>query len=217
MSQFDTPNLASLGSINNPPFLHIPRLMNIAAEWAAIIPLVCHLASQHHPHQLAGQVALLGRVSVALFPKHGVLAGISRLLSRGPAFFDMVSTLGTTNRKVWDVSWGGNFPCSNGAASCYLADSLLDRKNIMIVPEPVLPLLSASSLTSDTAVPKENTPTGSQPPNGGDISCVPAYPFPRYQTLHVLHFSKVSSKTGWSSKLDRSIHSLPFIAASSLL
>src|SRR5437764_3629627 len=101
MSLFTTPNLASLGSINVPAYLPVPPLWNFTAEWAALIPLVCHLASHYHPHQLAGQVALLGRVSIAMFPKHGVLAGISRLLSHGPEILDIASTLGPSSRRVW--------------------------------------------------------------------------------------------------------------------
>ena len=114
MSLFSTPNLASVGSLNLPSFFPVPPLLNFIAEWVALIPLICHLANYHHPHQLAGQVALLGQVSIELFPKLGVLAGISRLVERGPEFLDIASTIGPSRRKVWDVRWGGTFPCANG-------------------------------------------------------------------------------------------------------
>ncbi|KAH8752204.1 hypothetical protein BGZ57DRAFT_774438 [Hyaloscypha finlandica] len=191
MLLFTTPNLASLGSINVPAYFPVPRLINFVAEWAALIPLVCHLASPYHPHQLAGQVTLLGRVSIALFPEHGILAGISQLLSHSTEFLDIASTLGPSSKRVWDVKWGGTFPCANGAASSYLAEALLQRNNAVIkVPEPVLGLrLSRSS--ADTAIPR----------------------FRRYQTLHVLHFSKSPHNTSWPSKLDKLLSSTLFTAA----
>jgi len=166
MSLFTTPNLASTGSLNLPGFIAAPPLLNFIAEWAALIPLVCHLANYHHLHQLAGQVALLGRITVALFPKLGVLAGISKLVERGPELFDIASTLGPSSRKVWDVIWGGTFPCANGAASHSLAESLLKHnKTVIKIPESTPPMAimpfhvsmagSGSKSSPEVTFPKE--------------------------------------------------------------
>jgi hypothetical protein len=212
MSLFTTPNLSSLGSINVPAFLFVPPLLNFAAEWAALIPLVCHLASYHHLHQLAGQVALLGRVSIALFPKHGVLAGISRLLSRGPEFLDMASTLSPASRRAWYVKWGGSFPCANGAASSSLAESLLkDCPTPIKAPEPVLSIQSTRSSAETTSLDIALPMRPSHPGMGSTVgdqcaisaSKLPQVPlFHRYQTLHVSHFSKTACRASWPLKLD---------------
>ena len=82
----------------------LPIPPNIMAEWTALIPLVAHLASYRHDHQLAGEAALSGRLNVSLFPRLGVLDGIARLLAGGPDFLDRVSTLDEVNRHVWDVN-----------------------------------------------------------------------------------------------------------------
>ncbi len=59
--------------------LPCPPLPNIVAEWAAILPLVCHLASQRDDYITTGDVALLGRLSVGSFL--GLAhSGIARLL-----------------------------------------------------------------------------------------------------------------------------------------
>lgn len=108
---------SGLGTITYNPLFSLPTPPNIVAEWTALIPLVAHLASYRHDHQLAGEAALSGRLNVSLFPRLGVLDGIARLLAGGPDFLDRVSTLGEVNRHVWDVNWGSSFPCANGAAS----------------------------------------------------------------------------------------------------
>lgn len=106
-----------LGTITYNPFFSLPIPPNIVSEWTALIPLVAHLASYRHNHQLVGEAALSGRLNVSLFPRLGVLDGIARLLAGGPDFLDRVSTLGEVSRHVWDVNWGSSFPCANGAAS----------------------------------------------------------------------------------------------------
>lgn len=105
------------GTITYNPFFSLPIPPNIVAEWTALIPLVAHLASYRHDHQLAGEAALSGRLNVSLFPRLGVLDGIARLLAGEPDFLDRVSTFGEVSRHVWDVNWGSSFPCANGAAS----------------------------------------------------------------------------------------------------
>jgi hypothetical protein len=223
MSLFTTPNFASIGSINVPAYFSVPPLVNFIAEWASFVPLVCHLANYHHPHQLAGQVALLGRVSVALFPKLGVLAGISRLLERGPEFLDIASTLGPSSRRVWDVKWGGTFPSANGAASSYFAESLLKHNDTVIkIPETVPPMpldqvsatrAGSKSINGSIIAVSEDLRQSFQTPATISTQAPPGYPnFRRYQTLHVLHFSKSPHAVSWRSKLDRFLSS-PLLTA----
>lgn len=125
-----------LGTITYDPFFSLPIPPNIVAEWTALIPLVAHLASYRHDHQLAGEAALSGRLNVSLFPRLGVLDGIARLLAGGPDFLDRVSTLGEVNRHVWDVNWGSSFPCANGAASSIITEYALGCKDSPTVGMP---------------------------------------------------------------------------------
>ncbi|KAG9235281.1 hypothetical protein BJ875DRAFT_399400 [Amylocarpus encephaloides] len=195
MSLIKTPDLSSLGSLNMQPFLAIPPLANFIAEWAALVPLVCHLASYRHPRQLSGRAALLGRISIALFPKLGVLAGVSRLLRRGPEFLDIASTLGSSSRKVWDVKWGGTFLCANGAASSLLAESLICHGNAVIKVTEAFPPMPQKTLSTTTS----------------------AFNFRRYQTLHILRFSKSGPSSSWLSVIDRVFASTAFAVAASII
>lgn len=92
-------------------------LPEVLSEWAAVIPLVCYLASYKRDYELVGQLALSGRLTVDIYPKLGVLYGISKLLMRGGEFIDQASTQGSASWTVWDVCWGSIFPCANGGAS----------------------------------------------------------------------------------------------------
>ena len=129
-----------LGTIAYNPFLSLPTIPpNIVVEWTSLIPLVAHLASYRHDHQLAGEAALSGRLNASLFPRLGVLDGIARLLTGGADFLDRVSTLSEVSNHVWDVNWGSAFPCANGAASSFItayALSHADNKRVRM-PEPV--------------------------------------------------------------------------------
>lgn len=120
---------SGLGTIAFDPFLPLPIPPNIVAEWTSLIPLVAHLASNRHDHQLAGEAALSGRLNVSLFPRLGVLDGIARLLAGGPEFLDRVSTMGEVSHHVWDVNWGSAFPCANGAASSIVTAYALSLTN----------------------------------------------------------------------------------------
>ncbi|KAI9903271.1 hypothetical protein N3K66_002623 [Trichothecium roseum] len=113
-----------LGSIGIAPFLPCPPLPNIISEWAAILPLVCHLASQLDDYMTTGDVALMGRLSVGLLPRLGTLSGIGRLLQEGTQYLDYASTKGGTGRTVWDAKWGSVFPCANGAAIAAISKCL---------------------------------------------------------------------------------------------
>jgi hypothetical protein len=90
MAVYEQTSDPSVGSLNVHPFWALPRLPNILAEWAAIIPLACHLASFRTDYHTAGQIALVGRLSMSLFPKLGVLASLSRLCKDGPEYLDEV-------------------------------------------------------------------------------------------------------------------------------
>lgn len=152
MALFSSNDASNLGSINLrvQNLFTLPNLPNIIAEWSALIPLVCHLASYRQNHLLAGEIALNGRVSVGLCPRLGVLAGIASLLHRGPDFLDQVSAKGGEGKRVWDVNWGCVFPCANGAASTFLSKYALGKKHHVIkMPETVIPKdLSSSTITS---------------------------------------------------------------------
>lgn len=127
MSIFSSPEEARLGSLGFAPFLPSPPLPNIVAEWTAILPLACHLATQRDDYITTGDVALLGRLSVGLFPRLGTLSGLSRLLDRGTKYLDHASTRGGSSRTVWDVKWGSVFPCANGAACTAISKCLISQ------------------------------------------------------------------------------------------
>ncbi|KAH6677235.1 hypothetical protein B0J14DRAFT_560024 [Halenospora varia] len=103
MAAYFTPNTPNIGSLNVPPYLGAPTLPNIVVEWAAIIPLVCHLADFKRDYQIVGQMAMTGSISIGIFPRLGVLAGLARLLKNGPDFLDQASSRGNSSRTVWDV------------------------------------------------------------------------------------------------------------------
>jgi hypothetical protein len=127
MSLFISGSEANLGSLNVTPVIPCPPIPNIVAEWAAILPLVCHLASPRGDYITTGDIALLGRLSVGLFPRLGSLSGLSRLLGRGTKFLDYASTRGGSACIVWDPNWGCSFPCANGAASAAITRYLRSR------------------------------------------------------------------------------------------
>ncbi|KAK8851010.1 Herpesvirus glycoprotein N [Apiospora arundinis] len=146
MSIFSSPDEANLGSLNIEPLLPCPPLPNIVSEWAAILPLVCHLAGQRDDYNTSGDVALMGRLSVGLFPRLGTLSGLARLLDRATKYLDYASTRGGTSRTVWDVKWGSVFPCANGAACAVISEFLLtrDRKPPQRMPETLSSLSEKS-------------------------------------------------------------------------
>ncbi|ETS77390.1 hypothetical protein PFICI_11264 [Pestalotiopsis fici W106-1] len=127
MSLFSSPPEARLGSLGVEPLLPCPPLPNIVSEWAAILPLVCHLAGQRDDYITTGEIALMGRLSVGIFPRLGTLSGLARLLDRGTKYLDHASTRGGSSRTVYDVKWGSVFPCANGAACAAISRYLLSR------------------------------------------------------------------------------------------
>ncbi|KAF2099166.1 hypothetical protein NA57DRAFT_76398 [Rhizodiscina lignyota] len=157
MAAFSSNGNPSFGSLNLAPFFELPALPNIVAEWAAIIPLVCHLASYRRDYRTLGDVALLGCISLSLFPKLGTLAGLSRLLRRGPEFFDEASTRGGATCTVWDVRWGSVFPCANGAACEFVKDFFRRRRSTPAVTMPES-VQEAGSKSRPMSCPIEKSP-----------------------------------------------------------
>lgn len=91
MGIFESSDQPSRGSLDIDAFFNLSKLPTIVTEWAAIIPLALHLASFRTEYYTTGQIAFLGRVSVALFPKLGVLSSLSSLCKNGPEYLDQVS------------------------------------------------------------------------------------------------------------------------------
>ena len=81
------------GTANTQLFWKLPQLPSLVSEWAALIPLVCHLASFQTDYQTTGRVSLLGRLTVSMFPRLGDLASLSRLCKDGPEYLDEVSLI----------------------------------------------------------------------------------------------------------------------------
>ncbi|KAI1394166.1 uncharacterized protein F4822DRAFT_39283 [Hypoxylon trugodes] len=202
---------ARLGALNIAPAVLLPPLPNIVSEWSSIVPLICHLASVRDDYKTTGDVALLGRVSIGLFPKLGTLAGLSRLLSQGPDYLDQASTRGGSSRTVWDVQWGSVFPLANGAASAAIVEYARHRhaQKHTRIPEAV-------------PSPKDNKPrtvqeksTTSSSSSDGDYQKSAHKPlvtekwrplserqFRRYQTLYVLRFKRERKTTGRNFKFE---------------
>ncbi|KAF9641009.1 hypothetical protein BFW01_g12815 [Lasiodiplodia theobromae] len=212
---FSTDINPRLGTLNTFPFLPLlPNLPNIVSEWASIVPLVCHLASFRDDYLTAGDVALLGRISLGLFPKLGAIAGVARLLERTPEFLDQASTRGGSSCTVWDVRWGSVFPCANGAASAVLARFVRRRRRgergvstVVVMPETVEDMERELGQQKRKQVPwghgRRNADDGEWNQDSDATTAVaeerkseadekPTAPthFRRYQTLHVYSFGR---------------------------
>lgn len=121
----------TLGSIGISPghYFRPPRVPTIVSEWAGLSPLVFHLASSQDDYKTAGDVSLLGRFPVTLFPPLGAFDGMARLIERGTKYLDYASTKGGSSQTVWDVKYGGSFPVANGAASASVISQLAKKHN----------------------------------------------------------------------------------------
>lgn len=97
--------------------IHPPTIPSLVSEWAALSPLVFHLASSQDDYTTAGNISLLGYFPVNLIPPLGTFSGMARLLGEGNKYLDYASSRGGTSQKVWDVKHGSVFPVANGAAS----------------------------------------------------------------------------------------------------
>ncbi|KAI1754867.1 hypothetical protein F4782DRAFT_538900 [Xylaria castorea] len=199
------------------PQFSLPPLPNIVAEWAAILPLVCHLADQRDDYITTGDVALLGRLSVGLFPRLGTLSGLARLLGRGTKYLDHASTRGGSSRTVWDAKWGSVFPCANGAAHSAVSKCLLSRGRSPLrrMPETMSPTpqsmdftrpLERSGVTlklvsDDPGRAVCNSNTGERSAKDEGIR--------RYQILHTYQLHRTQKRRSWKDQVDQLCFWLP--------
>ncbi|KAF2102700.1 hypothetical protein NA57DRAFT_52257 [Rhizodiscina lignyota] len=247
MALFQSGSLSKLGSLNIAPFLDTPALPNILAEWASILPLVCHLAGYQRDYQSVGKISLLGRLSIGLFPKLGTLEGAAGMLKRGPEYLDQASGCGSHSHVVWDVLWGSVFPCANGAASALVtAFGIESRKQQpTMMPDSLAerPPAPSEGVNSNPPTPDQSThaveqpgpresgaavePTDAEPgnvesanrttPSASTANAPNAPHFRRYQTLHVLNFSRCSREPTLSSAADALFSSVFVEITTSLL
>jgi hypothetical protein len=206
---------ARLGALNIEPYLSLPPLPNILSEWAAIIPLVVHLASYTDDYITVGNVSLLGSLPLGLVPKLGTLSGFSRLFSRGREFLEQASHKGGSSRTVWDVRWGSVFPAANGAASAAILNLLVHggRPSPVKMPgvagyvkiEKTSDASSASTSTTvssrDPAVPKL-APHSLNPPERSP----PAHQYSRCQYLHVIRYDRYGGAKSLRARLEQIRH-----------
>lgn len=211
MSIFSSGSEASGGSLGIVPPVPCPPLPNFLAEWAAIIPLVCHLATQRDDYITTGDIALLGRLHIGLFPRLGTLSGISRLLGRGSKFLDYASTKGGSSRMVWDVKWGSVFPCANGAASAAITSYLKSRdqcppqrmpETLVTKPQENDPESSSGQNScdieqGDPAVQPENLDIRNEAPRTDEDF------IRRYQLLHIYRFYRKPKGNSLRQRFDR--------------
>lgn len=218
MSLFLSGTEARLGSLSIVPLIPCPPLPDIVAEWAAILPLVCHLASQRDDYITTGEIALLGRLSVGLFPRLGTLSGLARLLGRGTKFLDYASTRGGSSRTVWDVKWGSVFPCANGAASAAITRYLRSRDNCspQRMPETLLRQvqrkdLEGSSRQESWATQSSKTSTHDETSDlASNVPPVEEKSIRRYQILHVYQFYRKQKRRSLRHHFSRIYLSRPF-------
>lgn len=218
MSIFASPSEARLGSLGTESVLPFPPLPNIISEWAALLPLVCHLAGQRDDYITTGEVALMGRLSVGIFPRLGTLSGLARLLDRGTKYLDHASTRGGSSRTVWDVKWGSVFPCANGAALSAISRYLLSRdgKPAQRMPETLPPRLQNDD--DDEKYPPQNgfklRPVHSS--FGGGVRYATSNEkktdgegIRRYQVLHVYQLYRKASRISLRQQITKLRLSLP--------
>lgn len=214
MSIFASPSEARLRSLGIEPVLPCPPLPNIVSEWAALLPLVCHLAGQRDDYITTGEVALMGRLSVGIFPRLGTLSGLARLLDRGTKYLDHASTRGGSSRTVWDVKWGSVFPCANGAALSAISRYLLSRdgKPAQRMPETMPPFHDddEKSPQNDFKIRPVHSSFGGgvryatskeKKTDGEGIR--------RYQVLHVYQLYRKESRTSLRQQITKLRLSLP--------
>ncbi|OTB04461.1 hypothetical protein M426DRAFT_73446 [Hypoxylon sp. CI-4A] len=144
---------SSLGSIGvSLGIISLPYLPTIVTEWAALIPLVTHLASYQDDYITAGNISLLGRLPASLFPALGTFSNIVRFLEQGPGYLDYASTKGGLGQKAWDVNWGSTFPVANGAASASIISFLMKKQRPAVTKIYASTAPSNSSTTSSVNI-----------------------------------------------------------------
>ncbi|KAF7532344.1 hypothetical protein G7054_g8018 [Neopestalotiopsis clavispora] len=216
MSLFSSPSEAKFGSLAIEPLLPCPPLPNIVSEWAAILPLVCHLAGQKDDYITTGEVALMGRLSVGIFPRLGTLSGLARLLDRGTKYLDHASTRGGSSRTVYDVKWGSTFPCANGAVCAAISRYFLSRnkKPPQRMPETRPPQPDEGedekrALQGDLRIRPISTSFGSGFSSTTLREQKTAEGIRRYQVLHVYHFYRTPKQHSLRQRVSRLQMSVP--------
>ena len=169
------------GTLGVSAYLAVPHIPSIVTEWSALFPLICHLANYGEDHQMVGELALAGHLTVGLFPKLGYLNGIWRLLEGGPDFLDRANNKDETKYKVWDVNWGSTFTGSNGAAISIITKYAFRKR-----PRPVR--MPEAILADPSQAPNERTAKAPSGDLKGKV--VIKAPFRRYQTLHITSLSR---------------------------
>jgi hypothetical protein len=221
---------ADLGSLGIGAYLWNPPLPTIIAEWAALIPLIMHLASSQSEYHMIGQAALEGRIATGLFPKLGHLDGIAKFLNGGSNFLERASNRSGLNSIVWDISWGSVFPCANGAAREIVTDYALRNVRPVVNVEDWTRkaetakgsrLLTATSGFADigeekhiSAVTSISTPRPKigvtvRPLSHPKLDLKSKQGFQRTQTLHIIEMTRGSTSMSWRSKLDLIVESKP--------
>jgi hypothetical protein len=186
---------ASYGTdVADPPALPVSSSEPlIIFEWVALLPLAIYLASSRLSHQLVGQTALAGFISISLFPRLGALNTIADFLREGADFLDCASSVSELRRTVWDANWGSIFPCANGAASDILTKHALRGAPLVDISENWATSAAAQEAAAqntteqeaETSAPKAGAAV---PETGGNTG------FRRYQLLHILQCSLDSNR-----------------------
>ena len=172
----------------------VPRIPPIISEWSALLPLVCHLTSYEEDHQLVGDLALTGFLTIDLFPKLGYLNSVRRLLDEGSAFFDRVNSISGSAHTVWDVQWGSVFYRSNGAATSMIAQHALN-KNAEIIRLPESTATESATLDASVSWSCQADKSGDSPQS------TPTPSFRRYQTLHVINLGRMNREESTKRRL----------------
>ena len=168
------------------PYLSIPNIPSIVTEWAALFPLVAHLANHGEESRMIGELALEGHLTVGLFPKLGYLDGLRRLLQGGSDFLDRANANSEATYKVWDVNWGSVFTRANGSAISILTDHALrkERPATQLPDKVILPAAQPPATPSPANV--------APPPQlGATMKAV----FRRDQKLHIVRMSRTKQKS----------------------
>lgn len=207
-----------LGPPGKEPFIPYRPLLLIITSWAAIVPLICHVASQRDDYVTTGDVALQGRLSIGLFPRLGTFSGISRLLERGNEYLDFASTKGGSSRTVWDVQWGSVFPCANGAAINAISAYLLsrNRESPKCMPEKPSRQKEDSEEQDSETSPTKDGPS-SNPGHISRSSPKEEDSIRRFQTLHVYEFHCTHRRSSVGRRSGQFLHLLPVQIASWVL
>ncbi|CAF9928127.1 MAG: hypothetical protein ALECFALPRED_003962 [Alectoria fallacina] len=171
------------GTLGLKAYLSISNIPSISTEWSALFPLVSHLANHGEEHQMVGELALAGHLTVGLFPKLGYLDGLRRLLQGGPDFLDRANANSESTHRAWDVNWGSIFTRANGSAISIITDYALRKHH------------QATQMPEKTVAQPGHPPGAAPAANASPLvqskvgmkSC-----FRRPQELHIVRMSRIN-------------------------